>query len=92
MISTDDEKEREMELPGKRCSLGIDHGRHTRFGAGHSQMVREEGKGKGVFLRFEAFEAFHADGVALGLYLRAAISVADLRVERHLGGASARGI
>lgn len=45
-----------------------------------------------MFLRFEAFEAFHADGVALGLYLRAAISVADLRFERHLGGASARGI
>lgn len=91
MISTDDEKEREMELPGKRCSLGIDHGRHTRFGAGHSQMVREKGK-EGVFLRFEAFEALHADGVALGLYLRAAISVADLQFEQHLGGASARGI
>lgn len=54
-------------------------------------MVREKGK-EGVFLRFEAFEALHADGVALGLYLRAAISVADLQFEQHLGGASARGI
>jgi hypothetical protein len=39
--------------------------------------VREE-REKGVFLRIEAFEAFHADGVALGLHLRAAISAVDM--------------
>lgn len=61
------------------------------LGLGTVKLCGEKGK-EGVFLRFEAFEALHADGVALGLYLRAAISVADLQFERHLGGASARGI
>jgi hypothetical protein len=72
--------------------LGIDHGRQTYplWGLGTANWCEE--KGKGVISRIEAFEAFRADGVALGLYLRVAISATDLRDERYLGGGAHGGI
>lgn len=65
--------------------LGIDHGRHTRFG-GWAQPTGAGRRERVMISRIEAFEAFRADGVALGLHLRVAISATDLRDERYLGG------